>query len=394
MQNEVDQHSLMILATGANQDQQCKLEKVLGEMGEKLTILPNFQDILIVGSKRKLDIVFVFLENNPEDHTVILKNLRSLQPEAWIVLLSDDSVRSEALNYIAAGYANEHLLLPLQHEDAIEFAKRIVNTRRDFRYQNLQSALASFVNLPVPERFHSRLRYLLSREGVSLNEIINEIEKNPALVAKILRVANSVHYATRAPIISLREAIIFIGTNYLETLIMAVDLFERFVIGRNPQIKMMYEKLWDSSLRRALIAKNIAESSDSKSEASTIHVAALLQDIGLLARLCTTPEKYLTMMKLKEGEQISQYISEFRVFGTTHDEVGAALLRRWNFPQEVIFIVANHHGETFGNDSVRIVQIADSLDPDGVSEPHDESLIPEIQEWAERFEPIFERTKE
>jgi len=100
------------------------------------------------------------------------------------------------------------------------------------------------------------------------------------------------------------------------------------------------------------------------------------------------------MMKLKEGEQISQYISEFRVFGATHDEVGAALLRRWNFPQEVIFIVANHHGETFGNDSVRIVQIADSLDPDGVSEPHDESLITEVQEWAERLEPIFERSKE
>ena len=385
MQNEVDQNSLLIIAIGANnEEQQNSLRKVFEDIGERLTILPNFQDILILGTKRKLDILLVLLENESQEKAVILKNLRSLQPEAMIILLSDDTAREEALNYIAAGYANEHLLLPLQHEDAIEFAKRIVNTRRDFRYQNLQSALASFVNLPMPERFHSRLRYLLGREGVSLTEIISEIEKNPALVAKILRVANSVYYATRAPIISLREAIIFIGTNYLETLVMAVDLFERFVIGRDPQIRLMYEKLWDSSLRRALVAKNIAETSDFKSEASTIHVAALLQDIGLLARLCTTPEKYLTMMKLKEGEQISQYISEFRVFGATHDEVGAALLRRWNFPQEVIFIVANHHGETFGNDSVRIVQIADSLDPDGVSEPHDESLISEIEEWADR----------
>lgn len=393
-QNDVQTPSLMVIAVEVGDDEYEMLNRLFTGQGTKIGRISNFQDVLVAASKKKIDIVFLPIAFNEERDLVVLKNLRTLQPEMCIVLLSDYQHKALALQYLAAGYANEQLLLPMEPAIAEEFVRRIVKARLDFRYQTLQSALASFVNLPVPERFQSRLQQLLRKEGVSLHEIITEMEKNPALVAKILRVVNSVHYATRAAIVSLREAIIFIGLDYLETLVMAVDLFERFAVGRNAAVRVLYEKLWDSSLRRALIAKNIAEKSDLVSEASTIHVASLLQDIGLLARLCIEPQKYTAMMEHMQREQISQYIAEFRTFATTHDEIGSALLRRWNFPQDVVFAVANHHGETFGNDIVRIVQIADALDPLGCLEPHDEIIIPDVVEWAERLESILERVRE
>lgn len=391
---DVQQQKNSIVAVGVDREQQSVLEAIMEEAGEKIGTIPNLHDVLVVGAKRKLDIIIVLLNGNQETESIVLKNLRDLQPESCIVLIGVEEVRKDALEFIAAGYANEFMMLPLHYSEAVVAAKRIIKERYDFRYQALQSTLGSFVNLPVPERFHSKLKYLLSKEGIPLNEIITEIEKNPALVAKILRVANSIHYATRNTIQTLREAIIFIGTNYLETLIMAVDLFERFPISQNSKIKAMYERLWDSSLRRALVAKKIAEESEISSEASTVHIAALLQDIGLLARLCITPEEYATMLQRVEEDQTSQYIAELRTFTTTHDEVGAAMLRRWNFPQEIVFAVANHHGETFGNDIVRIVQIADALDPVGINEPHDETLYADILEWNERLESMLERLKE
>ncbi|MCX7984341.1 MAG: HDOD domain-containing protein [Bacteroidetes bacterium] len=391
--HDVHQQKNAILAAGVDYEHQVILQTIMNDVGERIGIVPNLQDVLIVGAKRKLDIIIIFLQGKSDSESVVLKNLRSLQPEACIVLLGSEELRGDAFEYIAAGYANRHLLLPLQYAEVVQEIHQIIKERYDFRYQNLQSSLSSFVNLPVPERFHTKLRTLLSQEGTPLQEIITEIEKNPALVAKVLRVANSVHYATRNPILTLREAIIFIGISYLETLVMAVDLFERFAVSRDPKIRASYEHLWNSSLRRALIAKKIAEESDLRTEASTIHIAALLQDIGMLARLCTTPDQYATMLQRKE-EGTSLYIAELRTFLTTHDEIGAALLRRWNFPQEIVFAVANHHSETFGNDIVRCVQIADALDPVGENEPHDEDLYPDIAEWEQNLEPMLERLKE
>ncbi len=389
----IHEPSLCVMTVALEEYQQQLLNKVFTTINTKLSSIQNYQDILVQASKKKLDVIFLPVGLNEEREHVVLKNLRSLQPDACIVIMSDVNKRDDALPLLSEGYANEHLLLPIEEEALYMFVKRVVKERLDFRQQMLETALASFVNLPVPERFQSKLKYLLGKEGVSINEIIAEMSKNPSLVAKILRIANSVHYATRSPIIDIREAIIFIGLNYLETLVMAVDLFERFPIGRNPQLRVHYDQLWNSSLRRALIAKNIAEQTDAVVDASTIHVAALLQDIGMLARLCIEPEKYLAMVDLMEKEQISLYIAEFRTFGTTHDEVGAALLRRWNFPHEVVFAVANHHGEVFANDIVRIVQLADALDLVGCLEPHDENLIPELVEWAEKLEPLLTQIK-
>jgi HD-like signal output (HDOD) protein len=69
------------------------------------------------------------------------------------------------------------------------------------------------------------------------------------------------------------------------------------------------------------------------------------------------------------------------LFSIPHDQVGGALLELWNFPREVIFAVANHHGDSFGDALTQLVQVADALVSPEPSGPYDHSLQPVISSW-------------
>ncbi len=350
----------------------------------------EFQNSII---QRRIGVFILEIVKDGKSNIEWMKKIRALHPNVAVIIVSTYDDRTKALDIISTGDAQYYLMKPCKQEEVGALAEQVIKTQMELQNQKLSQTLSTFRDLPVPQKFQSCLSYLLHKPAISFNEIIVEIEKNPGLVAKVLHIANSVHYWTRSPIVSLREAIIFIGTEYLETLVMAVDVFENMVNVARRDIRENYETLWNSSLRRALIAKRIAENSDMVRDASAVHVAALLQDMGLLARLCLEPEKYIAMINLATNDHISQYGAELRVFSTTHDELGSALLHRWNFPHEVVFAVANHHGESFGDQITQVVQIADALDPVGCVEPHDEALFPQIIEWGERLGEMLESLK-
>jgi putative nucleotidyltransferase with HDIG domain len=366
------------------------LEEEFVKRGARYVLLTGHAAVVECVTKRRIDCIILSIADPDLSYADILKNIHARQSDILVVLVSGSNEQTLAFDLISAGLAHHQILLPCQREEFELLVEHIVKTQIELHNYKLRKNLANFSNLPVPQRFQNQLHALLAKPSVSMNQLIFEIEKNPGLVAKILRVANSVHYATRSSIVSLQQAITFIGTDYLETLVTAIDLFENIAVSRRPDIHMLYERLWDSALRRALIAKHIAEKSSLGKDANIVHIAALLQDIGLLARMCMEPDLYMRMVILAHEEHISLYGAELRVFLTTHDEIGAALLNRWNFSHDIIFAIANHHGETFGNEIARIVQIADALDPSGSVEPHEDELLPKIVEWGERLEGVLQ----
>jgi HD-like signal output (HDOD) protein len=349
----------------------------------------NIYEALVFIAQHRVDIVIASIGSPQIDGFEFMIRARRAFPDMTGILLSSTDDRREGLDAIGSGIAQYFLTKPCAEEEMRSLIQRVVRSQSELRNQRLKQTLQTFKNLPVPEKLQSRLRQLLSGANISLYEVLGEMEKNPALVAKVLRVSNSVHYSIRAPISTLREALIFIGTEYLFTLVSAIDLFENIVKGARKEVLAYYEAMWESSLKRAMMAKRIAEGWESNIDSSTAHVVGLLQDIGLLVRLCTEPDSYVKMNELAVREQTCLYSAELRVYATTHDELGAALLDRWNFPHEIIFSVANHHGETFGDSLTQIIQIADALVESGQKEPHDESLLPLIEEWRERLQSLL-----
>jgi HD-like signal output (HDOD) protein len=227
---------------------------------------------------------------------------------------------------------------------------------------------------------------MLTKRDVSVQMLVRQIERNPSLVARILQVANSVHFWTRAAVTTVSEALNLIGTQYLHTLIMGIEMFENVMKGAPKEAFDRYEEIWKRALGRAIIARQIAMPSRNTVNPGHAHVASLLQDVGLLLRLCSEPEKYMAMEKLAEEDGSGLYDAEWRLFGTTHDHLGAALLELWNFPPPVIVAVANQHWETFGDALTGIVQVADALTTTDHHHRHDPSVDGLISFWRERLD--------
>ena len=305
-------------------------------------------------------------------------------PGAIRIMLSGLEDKGVVIDALANGLAQQYLLKPWDDKSFKELIRESIKLQQELRKQQLKNLLNSFATLPAPPRFHVRLQGILSDEDNSINDIVREIEKSPALVAKLLRVANSVYYGTRKSVTSVRDSVVFIGTDYITSLVMAIETFHTAAKGANAETSVQIEALWDKALRRASLSKAIAERWPGFKDANVAYVASLLQDIGYVVRLCSEPGSYRRMMELSETHHISRYQADLRVFVVSHDEVGAALLQFWNFPAPIVDAVARHHRKAVDDTLSQIVQIAESLEGRD-EEPHDPALKSVIREWHDKL---------
>ena len=73
--------------------------------------------------------------------------------------------------------------------------------------------------------------------------------------------------------------------------------------------------------------------------------AVVLQDLGLLAMVHLQPDKADCWGELRELDPEARRRAERQHFGTTHDEVAAALADAWQLPPELAVTMAFHHSE-------------------------------------------------
>ena len=331
---------------------------------ERLQILicSAFADAMEQLRNTQVDLI-VLESSRPWHGTVqLLKQAQSIRNETMRLLLGTADHETDALDSIATNLLHQYVISPLNDESYHNIILDMVRVQHEARVRNLRLKLSSFRNLPAPERFQSRLRQLLTMRDISLNTLVQEIEKNPALVAKVLQVANSVYYWTRVPIAKVHDAVAFIGTEHIASLVMAIEVFDAFGHSTAPDIRAHYELLWERSLRRANIAKKIAEEwKQPDLQPHIAYVAALLQDIGLLIRLANEPQRYLQMIQIMREKDVSSTEAELQVFSNMHYHVGGLVLQTWNFPSHIVFAIAHHHSNSFDDPLTQTIQIADAL---------------------------------
>jgi HD-like signal output (HDOD) protein len=314
--------------------------------------------------------------------TEFLKKSIDYCPDAIRIILSGYEDKGAVLEALAQGLANQYLHKPWEDTKLICLIENAVNLQRELVQKNLQNYLSSFSNLPARVSERLRLRQLLNSTNSSLDELVREIERYPALVTKLLHVSNSVYFGIRHPVATVREAIIFIGTGYVETLIIALELFQEIYKGLDDKLRIEIDSIWSKALRRANIARKIAEAwNGSGNIAGKIFIIALLQDIGLLVRIYHQPKRYFTMMDTVRNEQISISIADQRIFSRPHAEISAALLKLWNFPDDIIENIALHHSIVPGNHLVQILQIADALESQYPVDIVDEATKHLVDQW-------------
>lgn len=175
---------------------------------------------------------------------------------------------------------------------------------------------------------------------LSFAQLEDLIKLDPVLSAKILKVANSALYARQREITSLKMAISLIGFKTIKSLVLLISASNLFSKYRKGQF---YRTFWRHSLYSAFTSKRITLLSATKEWAEQLFLTGLFHDIGQIALYNADPEGYERILKRRQEGNLRIRALEQEYFGTTHTEVGAEVLTRWNFPP--LFVeVALFHG--------------------------------------------------
>lgn len=173
--------------------------------------------------------------------------------------------------------------------------------------------------------------------GAAIAQVIG---KDPALTARLLRIANSPLYGFPTRIDTFTRAIAVIGTRGLRDLVLAytaVDAFSRF---RNGLIDM--EAFWRRSLLCAIVARHLGIHSKVV-QAESLFASGVLHDIGQMIILNKLPEMARETHLRARDSGIPLHILERAVIGFSHAEVGGELLRQWMLPAGIWEGVKCHH---------------------------------------------------
>ncbi len=189
---------------------------------------------------------------------------------------------------------------------------------------------------------------------ISFRELEKIILLDPAITARILKVANSALYARQKEITNLQQAITLLGFKTIKSMILLIcasnvygktkDLVKNV---KSPFItKASPIEMWKHLVLTAFIAKQIAVKVKYKEKQEEIFIAGLLHDIGRIVLMLNELNKYGQFFKMIHEDLKSDILSiEEKVFGYTHLDVGKYVLEKWNFPSELIDVIFQHHSE-------------------------------------------------
>lgn len=158
------------------------------------------------------------------------------------------------------------------------------------------------------------------------------LEKDPALTVKVLRVVNSSLFGLSREVGDLNQAIALLGSGPLKLLVLGFSLPEELFDGPKKELLQWY---WTTSLTRAVAARQLSKSlwNDAGNEA---FLAALLQDIGLLALLKELDEAFANFLSRVIDEQGNLADAEREALGFDHRDLSVAMLQQWKLPQVLV----------------------------------------------------------
>lgn len=192
--------------------------------------------------------------------------------------------------------------------------------------------LKTCTDLPSPPAIATKVIELSSCETSGLSDVADVVGIDPALSAKLLRMANSPLYTKQRKVENLRQAITLFGLNGKLNIALSFSLKQNSVDDRNSGLN--YNLYWKRSLASAILCQDIIQRIGSSSK-DCAFLAGLLQDIGMLALDKAKPDLYKNI-SFEQSKHEALCKLERDVLNADHSIVGAWLLQQWHLPSNLL----------------------------------------------------------
>ena len=254
----------------------------------------------------------------------------------------------------------------------------------------LQAAMADeSLELPPPPQVAVEVTRLtradINDEGAadaSSAELAKLIQRDVALAGQVMRVANSALYARRSPVVTLPQAIAWLGMREIRTIAFAVAVQGQ--VFASTYFRREMTELWRESVITALFAQEIARLKRRNVESA--YLCGLLHRVGLAVVLGRVGAAALMHRLSPDAGVVTQFAEEHEA------RVGTQLATNWNLPPAVSASIAhwrNPLNTTEWRTEVMEValarQISDEMRTPGVGGELPNSMLGPVSKWMDEL---------
>jgi|HubBroStandDraft_5_1064220.scaffolds.fasta_scaffold00393_2 HD-like signal output (HDOD) protein len=318
------------------------------------------EEALVRMMAEKYDVIISSTRTVGMDGATLLQSVCDQHPAMVRILLASQQEMERALR--AVPVAHQFLLKPCDPTMARIAVERATNLSRILNNRMLASLVGTVKDLPVLPKTYFALRKKLEDPEVPLAELVEVVEKDVAISAKIFQLVNSAFFGLPLEVSSIKTAVSFLGIQMLQNLVLAAEVFS--MINDTQSLPgFSFEELQAHSQLTARIAFRLPAAPHTRDIAV---MAALVHDVGKLVLATRSPRHFARALAEATREQVPLFAAEKQLMGVSHAEVGAYLLGIWGLPSPVVEAVAHHHTPDSGPlegvfDAVGIVHIANVL---------------------------------
>ena len=224
----------------------------------------------------------------------------------------------------------------------------------------LESLLSRINDIPTLPASVLRVMQMIEDPFCSSSDLAKVIQADPAMAAKVLKLANSSYYGFRQKIGNIPQAVTLLGFATLKNTLLAAAVFDMFrVAGTGFDLPA----LWTHSVTAATAAKLLAKRARYP-HSEKAFTAALMHDVGKIILARFIPQGLSEIVAVIQTENMAMYDAENKVLGLSHPALGAWVLGRWGLPSPIVEAVEFHHHPTRaqnGFDLAGIVYLANIL---------------------------------
>lgn len=181
----------------------------------------------------------------------------------------------------------------------------------------------------------------LLKEETATEKIVQLIETDAVLTARILRAANSPYYGLRWEVNNITRAVVLLGFEEVSRLVLIYQMKQR-VFALSADQRAYLETLWKHSVATAAIARMLALFVDFRGDGREF-TAGLMHDLGKIVLVQYFPDTLNNTQSMIRELGMKDTEAELQTLAIDHAEIGGQLAERWGIPPSFVEVMRYHH---------------------------------------------------
>lgn len=281
------------------------------------------------------DVVICDMRMPGMDGPALLTRVKERYPKTARIVLSGQADQPSILRSLPV--AQQFLSKPCDSETLRGTIERLCSLQARVHDDSVQAIVGGLDHLPPSPKIYLDLVAALEQSRTGAAELAAIVEKDPALSAKVLQLANSAFFGRGQRTQSIRAAVMYLGVEVLKVLVLSAYVFLRTDTTAGGRL------IRDLQHHATLLARVVPKFVADRKRAEQAVAAALLHDVGLLVFASNAKEHIRTIARTVQasGQSVSEV--EEQIGKPSHALAGALLLGTWGLPFDLVEVAAYHH---------------------------------------------------